>query len=125
MTSIAKISATMTILCVFYFMGCTAHQQPRSVRTGFLLSGPGTLVSKNDYGIGVLFGNSGKTYVMNLEIAGDYIRFYDQFRRRGYGEKVRFEFLPHDKVAVGGFVFVVRSLMEHQGNSTLSKPEPI
>jgi hypothetical protein len=83
------------------------------------------MISRNDNGIGVLFGNAGKTYVMDLQISGDYIRFYDQFSRRGYGEKIRFEFLPGDKVAVGGFVFVVRRLVEHQITSTASELEPI
>ena len=114
MKSIEKVSAMLVILCALFVSGCAAHQASRSIRTGFLLSGPGTTVSRNDNGIGVLFGNAGKTYVMNLEISGDYIRFHDQFSRRGYGEKIRFEFLPDDKVAVGGFVFVVRRLVEHQ-----------
>jgi hypothetical protein len=117
-----KISATLAILCIVYVTGCSAHQQSRSIRTGFLLSGPGTVISRNDNGIGVLFGNAGKTYVMNLEISGDFIRFYDQFSRRGYGEKIRFEFLPGDKVAVGGFVFVVRSLVEHQVTASMREP---
>lgn len=114
MIQINKISAALAIFCIVYVAGCAAHQQSRSIRTGFLLSGPGTTVSRNDNGIGVLFGNAGKTYVMNLEISGDYIRFYDQFSRKGYGEKIRFEFLPGDKVAAGGFVFAVRKLVEHQ-----------
>jgi hypothetical protein len=117
-----KISATLAILCILYVTGCTAHQQPHSIRSGFLLSGPGTVISRNDNGIGVLFGNAGKTYVMNLEISGDFIRFYDQFSRRGYGEKIRFEFLPGDKVAVGGFVFVVRSLVEHEVTASVREP---
>src|SRR5262245_27348181 len=114
-----KISAILMVFCVLLLTACSAHQHQRSLRTGFLLSGPGTMISKNDNGIGVLFGNAGKTYVMNLEISGDYIRFYDQFISRGYGEKIRFEFLPGYKVAVGGFLFVVRSLVEHQTTSTL------
>jgi len=109
------------VFCALYVTGCAAHQPSRSIRTGFLLSGPGTMISRNDNGIGILFGNAGKTYVMNLEISGDYIRFYDQFSRKGYGEKIRFEFLPEDKVAVGGFVFVVRRLVEHQGNKIQSE----
>jgi hypothetical protein len=122
MTQFNKICWTLVfVLCL---AACSAHQQPKSLRTGFLLSGPGTLVSRNDHGIGVLFGNAGKTYVMNLEISGDYIRFYDQFSRRGYGEKIRFEFLPGDKVAVSGFVFAVQSLVEHHATS-VSKREPI
>jgi hypothetical protein len=113
MKSIQKVSAMLLMLCLFV-AGCAAHQQSHSIRTGFLLSGPGTSVSRSDNGIGVLFGNAGKTYVMNLEVSGDYIRFYDQFSKRGYGEKIRFEFLPGDKVTAGGFVFVVRRLVEHQ-----------
>ena len=114
MIQVNKISAIFALFCLVYVFGCSAHQQSRSVRTGFLLSGPGTMISRNDKGIGVLFGNAGKTYVMNLEISGDYIRFHDQFSRRAYGEKIRFEFLPGDKVAIGGFVFVVRRLVEHE-----------
>lgn len=120
MKPLDKIATTLIIFCALYVMGCAAPQQSRSIRAGFLLSGPGTMISRNDNGIRVLFGNAGKTYVMNLEISGDYIRFHDQFSRRGYGEKIRFEFLPGDKVAVGGFVFVVRRLVEHQVTSSAS-----
>ncbi|MCI0616729.1 hypothetical protein L0244_27430 [bacterium] len=121
MKLLRKILAILIMLSALYVAGCAAHQQPRSIRTGFLLSGPGTMISRNGNGIGVLFGNAGKTYVMNLEISGDYMRFYDQFSRRGYGEKIRFEFLPGDKVAIGGFVFTVRRLVEHQVTSTASR----
>lgn len=126
MKPLDKISAMLIVFCALFVTGCAHLQQSRSIRTGFLMSGPGTIVSRNDNGIGVLFGNAGKTYVMNLEISGDYIRFHDQFSRRGYGEKIRFEFLPGDKVAAGGFVFVVRRLVEHQDVSTVKlKPNAI
>jgi len=106
---------SLVLSCVLLLSGCYAyHHSTPNIRAGQVVSGPGTLTKRYDYGLIVHFQNGEKNMLMQIQVASDAVRFYDSFYHYNSGETIMLRFLPNDRVAVGGFLFNIISMKEYQ-----------